>query len=176
MTSSILVPALTAALFLTACAENGTVTSANNVDPISLATAPPGAAPGSCWGKTSSPAIVETVTRKVLVQPAQVSSDGRVQAPPIYKEETKAEVITPRKNAWFEIPCAEQLTPDFVSSLQRALQARGYHRGKVTGEMDARTRDAVRRYQKDQGLKQKVLTVAGARTLGLIAVERTPNA
>lgn len=176
MTRPPLVPALAAALFLVACAENGTVTSASNVDPISLATAPPGAPPDSCWGKTSSPAVVETVSRTVLVQPAQISSDGRVQAPPIYKEETKAAVIKPRQNTWFEVPCADQLTPDFVSSLQRALDARGYYRGPVSGELDARTRDAVRRYQKDQGLKQKTLTVAGARTLGLIAVERTPDA
>lgn len=174
MTRSPLVPALAAVLFLGACLENGTVTSASNVDPISLATTPPGAAPNSCWGKVVSPAVVETITRKVLVQPAQISSDGRVQAAPIYKEETKAEVITPRLATWYEIPCADQLTPEFVASLQRALAARGYYRDQVTGNMDLRTRDAVRRYQKDQGLEQKVLTVAGARTLGLIAVERTP--
>lgn len=175
MISNPYVPALAAALFLAACAENPTVTSASNIDPISLATAPPGAAPGTCWGKTVSPAVVETVTRKVLLQPAQISSDGRVQAAPIYKDETQAQVIRPRRENWYEVPCAADLTPEFISSLQRALSARGYYRGPVTGEIDGRTRDAVQRYQKDEGLDSKTLSVAAARKLGLIAVARTQD-
>ena len=171
MNTTPFVPALAAALFLAACAENPVVTS-SNIDPISLATAPPGAAPGTCWGKTVTPAVVETVTRKVLLQPAQISSDGRVQAPPIYKDETQQMVIKPRRDTWYEVPCAAELTPDFIASLQRALTARGHYRGPVTGEMDGRTRDAVQRYQKGEGLNSKTLSVAAARKLGLIAVAR----
>ncbi|MEM6372364.1 MAG: peptidoglycan-binding domain-containing protein [Pseudomonadota bacterium] len=167
-----LLPAVAASLLVAACSDPNVVTS-NNVDPISLATAPPGAAPGTCWGKTTSPAVVETVTRKVLLQPAQISSDGRVQAPPIYKDETRQEVITPRRDTWYEVPCAADLTPDFIASLQRALQARGYHRGPVTGQMDTATKAAIQRYQRDEGLNSKTLSVAAARKLGLIAVART---
>ena len=58
-----LIPVIAAALALSACADNAVVTSASNIDPISLATAPPGATPGTCWGKTVTPALVETVTR-----------------------------------------------------------------------------------------------------------------
>ncbi len=166
-------PALAAALLLAACAETGVVSSNSNIDPISLATAPPGAAPGTCWGKTVSPAVVETVTRKVLLQPAQISSDGRVQSPPIYKDETRQEVVKPRRDTWYEIPCAADLTPEFIASLQRALDARGYYNGPLTGEMDRRTKDAVLRYQKDEGLNSKTLSVAAARKLGLIAVARS---
>ena len=169
MRSILLVPALAAALFVTACAENAVVTS-SNIDPFSLATSPPGAAPGTCWGKTVSPAVVETVTRKVLLQPAQISSDGRVQAPPIYKDETRQEVVKPRRDTWYEIPCAADLTPEFVASLQRALAARGYYRGPATGEMDNATKTAIQRYQRDEGLNSKTLSVAAARKLGLIAV------
>ncbi|MEO0379743.1 MAG: peptidoglycan-binding domain-containing protein [Pseudomonadota bacterium] len=161
--------ALVAALFVTACAENAVVTS-SNVDPISLATSPPGAAPGTCWGKTVSPAVVQTVTRKVLLQPAQISSDGRVQAAPIYKDETRQEVVKPRQDTWYEVPCAAALTPEFVSSLQRALSARGYHRGPITGEMDKATEAAIQRYQRDEGLDSKTLSMAAARKLGLIAI------
>ena len=165
------IPALAAALVVTACAENAVVTS-SNIDPISLATSPPGAAPGTCWGKTVSPAVVETVTRKVLLQPAQISSDGRVQAAPVYKDETYQEVVKPRLDTWYEVPCAADLTPEFVSSLQRALGARGYHRGPITGEMDKATQSAIQRYQRDEGLDSKTLSVAAARKLGLIAVPR----
>ncbi len=176
MTSYPLIPALAAALFVAACAENGTVTSTSNIDPISLASAPPGAAPNTCWGKNVTPAVVETVTRKVLVKPAQISSDGRVQAPPVHRDENQAVVVKPRQVTWFETPCPALLTPDFVSSLQRALGARDYYHGPVTGELDVLTRDAIERYQAAQGLEQKTLTVAGARSLGLIAVERIPDA
>jgi len=172
MTTRPFVHALAAALFLGACAQNTVVTSASNIDPISLATAPPGAAPGTCWGKTVSPAVVETVTRTVLLQPAQISSDGRIQAPPIYKDETRQEVVRPRRENWYEVPCEAALTPDFIASVQRALAARGQYRGPVTGEMDKRTKDAVQRYQKSEGLNSRTLSVAAARKLGLIAVAR----
>ena len=132
---------------------------------------PPGADPTACWGKVSTPATIETVTRRILVQPAQVSTDGRVQAPPVYKDETRQEVIVPRRETWFETPCPRDLTPEFVSSLQRALLARNYYNGPVTGMLDARTRRAVKRYQVDQGLDSAILSIAAARKLGLWAVE-----
>ncbi|WP_299146489.1 peptidoglycan-binding domain-containing protein [uncultured Tateyamaria sp.] len=169
-------PAMAAVLALSACMQNGVVSSNANIDPISLATAPPGAAPGTCWGKTVSPAVVETVTRKVLLQPAQISSDGRVQAPPIYKSETQQHVVQPRRENWYEVICDATLTPEFLSSVQRALEARGYYRGPITGVMDPRTRSAVRRYQSAEGLDSGTLSIAAARKLGLVAVERTPAA
>ena len=169
-----LIPAIAAVLALSACAENAVVTS-SNIDPISEANAPPGAAPGTCWGKTVSPAVVETITHKVLVQPAQISSDGRVQAPPIYKTEDMQHVVRPRKENWFEVPCDAQMTPEFIASVQRALQARGYYRGPITGEMNTRTRTAVRKYQQSEGFDSSILSVAGARKLGLIAVDREPS-
>ncbi|MEO0866065.1 MAG: peptidoglycan-binding domain-containing protein, partial [Pseudomonadota bacterium] len=106
-------------------------------------------------------------------QPAQISSDGRVQAPPIYKTEAQQVVTRPRRENWFEVPCAGLMTPDFIASLQRALEARGLYRGPVTGEMDARTSAAVRRFQKAEGFDNPTLTLAAARQLGLIAVART---
>lgn len=171
MRSIPLFPTIAAAIIVSGCVDNATVTS-SNIDPISLATSPPGAAPGTCWGKTVSPAVVETVTRKVLLQPAQISSDGRVQAAPIYKDETYQEVVRPRRDTWYEVPCAEDLTPDFIASLQRALAARGYHRGPVTGVLDSATKHAIQRYQRDEGFDSKTLSVAAARKLGLIAVTR----
>ncbi|MEL6620281.1 MAG: peptidoglycan-binding domain-containing protein [Pseudomonadota bacterium] len=167
-----LIPALAAVLALSACTDLATTTR-SNIDPVSLATAPPGAAPDTCWDKTVTPAVVETENRKVLLQPAQISSDGRVQAPPIYKTEAQQVVTRPRRENWFEVPCAGLMTPDFIASLQRALEARGLYRGPVTGEMDARTSAAVRRFQKAEGFDNPTLTLAAARQLGLIAVART---
>ena len=134
-------------------------------------TAPPGAAPGTCWGKIVSPATIETVTEQILLQPAELSADGQVRQPAVYKTETRQEIVRPRQDTWFETPCDADLTPEFISSLQRALQARGLYRGGVTGAMDARTRAAVRQFQLADGLDSGILSVASARKLGLIAVE-----
>jgi peptidoglycan hydrolase-like protein with peptidoglycan-binding domain len=64
------------------------------------------------------------------------------------------------------------MTPEFLASLQRALQARGIFRGAVTGAMDAPTQKAVRAYQQSLGLDLPVLTLAAAQSLGLVPVAR----
>ena len=40
---------------------------------------PPGAKPGTCWGKHTTPAVIETVTQQIMLQPAQIRSDGTVR-------------------------------------------------------------------------------------------------
>ena len=140
-----------------------------------LAEAPPGAAPGTCWGKVVTPAVIETVTEQVLLQPAEVLVDGTVRAPAVYKTETRQAIVKERQATWFETPCAVDLTPEFVATLQRALKARGLYRGQISGDMDGRTRAAVRRYQKPEGLDSGILSLAAARKLGIVAVERAPD-
>ncbi|MFZ0099241.1 MAG: peptidoglycan-binding domain-containing protein [Gemmobacter sp.] len=72
----------------------------------------------------------------------------------------------------FRVPCPEVMTPEFLASLQRALQARGFFRGAVTGTMDAPTQQAVRDYQQSLGLDLPILTLAAAQSLGLVPVAR----
>lgn len=133
--------------------------------------APPGAEQGTCWGKNITPAIIETVTHQVMLQPAQVMTDGTIAQPAVYKTETRQEIVRQRHEFWFQTPCAAAMTPEFTASVQRALKARGLYRGEITSEMDANTRAAVRRYQKPQGLDSGILSLAAARKLGLVAVE-----
>ena len=133
---------------------------------------PPGAPEGSCWGKDVTPAVIETVTERILVQPAEVQSDGTVLAEPIYKVETRRAIVRERRELWFQTPCEDQQTPDFLASLQRALAARGHYRGAVTGQMDTRTLRAIRRYQAPQGLDSAILSLSAARKLGLVAMDR----
>ncbi|MBV0911733.1 peptidoglycan-binding domain-containing protein [Anianabacter salinae] len=137
--------------------------------------APPGSNPDACYGRDVSPATVETITEQVLLQPAEVRSDGTVIYPAVYKTETQQRIVKERRELWFETPCTRDLTPDFVASLQRALDARGYYRGPFSGEMDARTRAAVRAYQKPQGLDSGIVSSAAARKLGLVAVGPVPE-
>ncbi|WP_163849295.1 peptidoglycan-binding domain-containing protein [Pseudooceanicola aestuarii] len=133
--------------------------------------APPGAPPGTCWDRDVAPAVVETVTDQILVQPPQISTDGTVRQPAIYRTETRQQIVRERRDQWFRTPCPTDLTPDFNASLQRALRARGLYSGPVSGMMDARTRRAVRSYQREQGLDSAVLSLAAARKLGLVTVD-----
>lgn len=160
-----------AALGLAACDE--TVTS-NAIAPDLtevIGIPPDGADPNACWTQTVSPATIETVTQKVLVTPARISPDGRVQTPPVYRNETRQIVATPRREEWFETPCAQDMTPEFIASVQRALVARGYLTGEATGVLDAPTRRAIETYQSRAGINAEMLTVAAARKLGLWAVD-----
>ncbi|MEM9853553.1 MAG: peptidoglycan-binding domain-containing protein [Pseudomonadota bacterium] len=136
---------------------------------------PPAAKPGECWGRDVTPAIFETVTEQILLQPAEIGTDGTVRKPPIYKSETRQAIVRERRDIWFQTPCEADLTPDFIASLQRALAARNLYRGAVNGVLDARTRRAVRAYQAPQGLNSAILSLAAARQMGLVAIARDPD-
>jgi hypothetical protein len=170
------VPALSALAFVAMAGCNSAL-PVPNLSPEPQVTrdieeAPPGAAPGTCWGKHTTPAVIETVTQQIMLQPAQVTSEGRVIQPAIYKSETQQRIVRERKDTWFQAPCPDVQTPEFIASVQRALAARSLYRGAITGQMDSPTRAAIRKYQRPQGLDSGILSTAAARKLGLVAVER----
>lgn len=136
---------------------------------------PADAPPGSCWGKTVSPAVIESATETIEVRPAKVNPDGTVAELPVYRTEDRQVIVTPRRDNWFETPCPDVLTVEFISSLQRALIARGDYAGTVTGVLDPSTRAAIRRYQSPTGPDSEVLSLESARSLGLVAVERATS-
>ena len=131
---------------------------------------PPGAAPGTCWGQDRTPAHVETVTETVMI-PAETDATGRVIRPAQLRTEQSQRIVQDREEVWFRTPCPEELTPDTVSTLQRALAARGVYRGPISGEMDPATRRAVRAFQRPQGLDSGLLSLTAARQLGLVAFD-----
>lgn len=130
---------------------------------------PPGSDPAGCYRRDATPAEIETVTEQVMLQPPSVSLDGKTLYPAVYQTETRQAIIRERREMWFETPCASELTPEFVASVQRALRARGHYRGPIDGQMTPRTRAAIRAYQQPQGLDSAVLSKAAARRLGLVA-------
>lgn len=165
-------------LFLASCAGLAPPDVAQLSEPklrVSRQIAPPNAAPGTCWGRDVTPAMIETVTEQVLLRPAKIAADGTVITPAAYKTETKQAILRERQKIWFETPCPESIGPDFVATLQRALKARGLLRGAITGAVDERTLRAIRLFQKPQGLDSSILSLAAARKLGLVAVERTKD-
>ncbi|MGK7652442.1 peptidoglycan-binding domain-containing protein [Roseovarius sp. B08] len=110
------------------------------------------------------------MTEQILVTPAEVADDGTVTRPASYRTETSQKIVQERRVTRFRVPCRAEMTPEFNASVQRALKARGLYHGPINGEMDRRTRAAIRSFQKPQGFDSDILSVAGARQLGLVAV------
>ena len=140
----------------------------------SRAAPPPGRDPNACYGQDVTPAVVETVTEQILLQPAQIDTNGALLYPAVYKTETRQAIVRERTELWFETLCRAELTPELISSLQRALKARGHYRGPINGEMSQRTRRAIRAFQKPQGLNSAILSKPAARQLGLVAFGPVP--
>jgi len=156
---------------LAACQTPATTPDAPQI-PVFGAEAPSWAAEGTCWGKDTSPAVVETITEQVEIQPAEIADDGTVLRPAVFETQTRQAIVQERQDTWFETPCPDLLTPEFIATLQRALLARGLYRGEINGQLDWRTQTAIRRYQRPGGLDSGTLSLASARKLGIVALER----
>ena len=128
---------------------------------------------GKCYGRQITPAVIETVTEQIVVQPAVLNTDGSVRSPAAFRTVTRQRILTERREVEFEAVCASVLTPEFIASLQRALEARGGYSGPVTGAWDARTARAVQAWQTARGgPSSPVLAIATARDLGLVSLPR----
>jgi hypothetical protein len=129
---------------------------------------PPNADPNACYAHKATPAVIETVTDQVMLQPPQIATDGRVLEPGVFMTETRQRIVEERRELWFQVPCElQQADPEFIAPLQRALAARGLYTGPATGVMNRRTERAVRDFQAPQGLDSPILSLAAARQLGL---------
>ncbi|MEO0773565.1 MAG: peptidoglycan-binding domain-containing protein [Pseudomonadota bacterium] len=162
MSKTRFVTAVLAASLLGAC-STGNVFELIPEEVTSRDMAPPGAAPGTCWGRDATPAVIETVTEQVI---HEEGGDA-----PVIETQTSQAIVTSREDTWFERPCDDIMTPEFNASLQRALKARGHYRGPITGRLDGRTQAAIRAYQKPQGLDSGMLSLAAARQMGLTQVD-----
>lgn len=127
----------------------------------------PAAAPGTCWGQETAPAVIETVTEHLVARPAEMGPEGQVIRPAIYRSVTRQQIVREREALWFRVLCPAELSPDLVATLQRALAARGLFQGQVTGTLDPATQRALRRFQAARGLESGQLSLGAARELGV---------
>lgn len=163
---------LTLALILGGC-QGGTVAAPSQaalgkeVVRLKGDAGPPPSADGECWASSVMPAVIETVTEQVVVSEEVRDETGAVTRPASYRTHTQQRMVQDREEIWFRAPCPEEQTVQFVATLQRALKARGLYLLPVTGEMDAETSEAVRRFQAERGLDSPILSLGAARALGL---------
>lgn len=135
---------------------------------------PKGGRIGACYGKDMTPAVIDTITETKQVSPARFSPDGStIITPPQYETTTRQEVRAGGQLYYFEVPCPPAFTPDFIASLQRALQVRGFYDGDITSQLDATTRAAIRAFQLP-GFNSDILTLETARKLGLVTFAPPP--
>ncbi len=92
--------------------------------------------------------------------------------PTACRTETVQKIVREREDIWFKTPCTVDRVGDYTAAVQRTLRARGYYHGRITGEVVWGTRRAIRKYQVENGLDSTTLSLASARQLGLVAVER----
>lgn len=95
---------------------------------------------------------------------------GTILTPATFRTDTRQRIAREREVVYFRAPCPEELTLDFVGSLQRALKARGIYDGPLTGQIDPATSEAIRRFQAERGLDSPRLSLGAARELGLSTV------
>ena len=99
---------------------------------------PADASPQSCYAREIVPAIVETVTEQIPLKPARLkvnadTGETIVVKPATYDTITVQRIVRDRQETWFETICPHLYTERFVKSLQRALKARGFYSGKLSG-------------------------------------------
>ncbi len=166
---------LAACLWLSACGDPVPVAAPASDDLTGEAiprgaAGPPALPEGACWGHDTIPAMIETVTETRLDQPELRDASGKVTRPASYNSTARQRMIHDREDVFVRTPCYDQLTPDTIITLQRALLVRGYYLATLNGVLDDATLLAIRHYQADHGLDTAVLSLKAAQTLGLVAV------
>jgi hypothetical protein len=164
------------ALALAACDQPRVAAPVTTGQTIAQITLKPGQEPpvdagSTCWGKDITPAVIETVTEQVVVTDEVRDEAGNILTPASYKTNTHQRMVQDTREVWFRAPCPDSQSVAFIASLQRALKARALYLAPVTGEMNAETAEAIRRFQADRGLDSPVLSLVAAQELGLLATD-----
>lgn len=134
------------------------------------------------------PAETRTITKAVIQSPAQVrekevpaeyrtvekqqlKSPATTREIPIAPEystvTTKKLVKTGGFTDWVEVLCEGKMTSSKVIEIQNALKARGYDPGPSDNVMGTRTREALNKFQRDNGLSVGQVTIETLKSLGI---------
>lgn len=127
---------------------------------------------GRCFAKDISPAVIETVTLQEIETEAVRDETGAIIRPALFRTVTRQQILRERADIRFETVCPQNYTAERVSTLQRALKARGFYDGSITGTLDRATGFAIQRFQRQDGPDTVLLAIETARKLGVVAFDR----
>lgn len=119
--------------------------------------------PGSFEAETLA-AVYEDVRVKNLV------SNALITKTPILAENqsfTKTMKISDARLEWRPVLCETNLSTDAISSIQKALDERGYEMGETPGVIDQSMFNSLEKFQKDENLAQGGLTLTTIKALGI---------
>ena len=124
-----------------------------------------------CYFEKITPAEISTQVKTRLVQPEKRDTAGQLVSPARYETTRKQTIAKPRSVTKIDAVCPEDLTPEFIASLQRAFQARSLFSSAITGSFDAPTRRAIMNFQSVRGVESTTVTKATAQELGLVVID-----
>ena len=124
-----------------------------------------------CYFEKITPAEISTQVKTRLVQPEKRNTAGQLVSPAQY-ETTRTQTITKTRSVTkIDAVCPEDMTPEFIASLQRAFQARGLFSSTITGSIDTSTRRAILNFQTARGVESATVMKATAQELGLVVFD-----
>ncbi len=140
--------------------DNGTITGSSASGAGSSA-----GGSGDCIKVEEIPAQYGTQSKRVLKTPAATRN---IDIPAEYTTITKRNLV--KKGGfteWREVLCADKVTSYTTRQIQQALKARGYDAGPADNVLGARTKAALTKFQKDNGLPVGNLDFETLRALGV---------
>ncbi len=110
------------------------------------------------------PAVYKTVKVKELVSPASVEKSV---IPETYQTITKKVKVSDAVLKWQPVLCKTNMSETNIRSVQRALKKAGINPGPIDGIFGWRTKAALEKYQRKNGLSTGALTKETLKSLGL---------
>lgn len=101
-------------------------------------------------GRVRSPVYTPPPPRKPTTRPAPTPAPRNERSTPPSSILPSSPAIAP--NTFYSEPSAQQIR-DIVMRVQLSLKAYGYYEGKIDGMVGSQTREALKRFQSDYGLK-----------------------
>ena len=125
-----------------------------------------------CYFEKITPAEISTQVEPRLVQSEKRNTTGHLVSPAQYEITRTQTIIKPRSVTKIDAVCPEDMTPEFITSLQRAFQARELFSSTLTASMDMSTRRAILNFQTVRGVSSETVTKATAQALGLVVIDQ----
>ncbi len=110
------------------------------------------------------PAVYKTVKVRELVEPASVKKS---LVPESYQTITKKVKVSDAQLKWQPVLCKTNMSKPNIRSVQKALKDTGISPGPIDGIFGWRTRAALEKYQRANGLSTGALTKETLNSLGL---------
>ena len=125
-----------------------------------------------CYFANITPAEISTQVEPRLVQSEKRNTTGHLVSPAQYEITRTQTIIKPRSVTKIDAVCPEDMTPEFITPLQRAFQARELFSSTITASMDMSTRRAILNFQTVRGVSSETVTKATAQALGLVVIDQ----